>query len=77
MVLREGLTEEDASLEGVVDLVDELLEDSAGVVLCTHRPVLPTVLDALEVEAGPLALAEMLVVHHRKGRVVAVERHTP
>ena len=46
--------------------------------MCTHRPVLPTVLDALGVpDDVRLEPGEMLVVHHRKGRIVATERHLP
>ena len=45
--------------------------------LCTHRPVLPTVLDALEVPDVELEPGSMLVVHHRKGRVVATELVEP
>ena len=78
------LSEEDASVESVVDLVDGLLGsdldsdlDSGGAVLCTHRPVLPTVLDALQVPDVFLEPGEMLVVHHRKGRVVATEHLEP
>ncbi len=60
-------------------VVDEVLESDRGAVLCTHRPVLPMVFDALGLRAGQrgeeLAPAEMLVVHVRKGKVVAVERH--
>lgn len=67
------LTEEDASVEGVVDVVDALLESGESTVLCTHRPVLPTVLDALRVPATKLEPGSMLVAHHRKGRVVASE----
>lgn len=78
LVTHDGLTEEDATVESVVDLVDDLLEEREGAVICTHRPVLPTVLDALGV-AGDVRLepGEMLVVHHRKGRIVATERHAP
>lgn len=74
------LSEEDATVEGVVDLVDGLLHsdlDSGGAVLCTHRPVLPTVLDALQVPDVFLEPGAMLVVHHRKGRVVATEHLEP
>lgn len=74
------LSEEDATVEGVVDLVDGLLHndlDGGGAVLCTHRPVLPTVLDALEVPDVSLEPGAMLVVHHRKGRVVATEHLQP
>jgi len=71
------LTEEHASAEGVVELVDSLLHGSESVVLCTHRPVLPTVLDALGVPDVELEPGAMLVVHHRKGRVVATEVRQP
>jgi hypothetical protein len=37
--------------------------------------VLPEILAALGVAEEPLAPSEMVVCHHRKGRVVAVERH--
>jgi 8-oxo-dGTP diphosphatase len=59
----------------VVEIVDDLLETNEGSVLCTHRPVLPSVLDALGVEAVRLAPAGMLVVHHRSGVAVATELH--
>jgi 8-oxo-dGTP diphosphatase len=78
LVTHAGLTEEDASVEEVVDLVDDLLKASEGAVICSHRPVLPTVLDAVGVEDDVrLEVGEMLVVHHRKGRIVATERHLP
>lgn len=67
------LSEEGATADGVVDVVDRLLEGKEGAVLCTHRPVLPTVLDALGVPDVSLDPGSMLVVHHRKGRVVATE----
>ena len=46
-------------------------------VICTHRPVLPTVVDALGVPDPSLEPGCMLVVHHRKGKVVATEVHRP
>ena len=66
-----------ATVDGVVDLVDALVDGGENVVLCTHRPVVPTVLDALGVPDVRLEPGEMLVVHHRKGRVVASEVLTP
>lgn len=75
--LYDELSEEDASVDGVVDLVDGLLDGDESVVVCTHRPVLPTVLDALGVPDVKLDPAAMLVVHHRKGRVVATELVQP
>ena len=67
------LSEEDATAQGVVDVVDALLESGDSTVLCTHRPVLPTVLDALRLPETKLEPGWMLVAHHRKGRVVATE----
>ena len=75
--LHDELSEEDATTDGVVDLVDALLECGESVVLCTHRPVLPTVMDALGVPEVKLEPGGMLVVHHRKGRVVASEQLQP
>ncbi|HEX5918025.1 MAG TPA: NUDIX hydrolase [Nocardioides sp.] len=77
--LHDELSEEGASVDGVVDLVDNLLDGDLGgsAVLCTHRPVLPTVLDALQVPDVVLEPGAMLVVHHRKGRVVATQHVEP
>ena len=44
----------------------ELLERAEPTVLCTHRPVLPYVYDALGVADPELEPGAMLVVHHRK-----------
>jgi len=72
----DGLAEEDASAEGVLQIVDDLLQHDEGVVLCSHRPVLPAVFDSLGVPDQKLDPGAMLVVHHRKGKVVATERHS-
>ncbi len=71
----QDLSEEGASATRVRALVDGVLEDPRPVVICTHRPVLPAVFDALGIEDPQLALGEMLVAHLRKGAVVATERH--
>jgi 8-oxo-dGTP diphosphatase len=71
--LYDELSEEDATAEGVLDVVDALLDAGESTVLCTHRPVLPTVFDALGVPEVRLEPGSMLVVHHRKGKVVASE----
>jgi 8-oxo-dGTP pyrophosphatase MutT (NUDIX family)/phosphohistidine phosphatase SixA len=75
-------SEEDATPKAVrrkvVDLMAELAEapkSAGGLVLCTHRPVLPWVFDALGLEDAGLEKGEMLVVHLRRGEVVATERH--
>jgi 8-oxo-dGTP diphosphatase len=69
------LSEEDATPEGVEKLVHEILERTEPTVLCTHRPVLPHVYAALGVADPKLEPGAMLVVHHRRGQVIAVEQH--
>lgn len=71
----DDLGEEDATPETVAKVVDDLLQSDEPAVLCTHRPVLPWVLERLDLERRPVAKGGMLVVHHRLGRVVAVEEH--
>jgi 8-oxo-dGTP diphosphatase len=56
-------------------LVQRVLADAEPTVICTHRPVLPLVYDALGLRDPHLEPGEMLVVHHRRGEVVAVEQH--
>ncbi len=73
--LEDGLTEEGATAESVLRVVDGLLHGDEGAVLCSHRPVLPSVFDVLGLEEPELDPAGMLVVHLRKGKVVATERH--
>lgn len=68
------LSEEGLSVPVVASLVANLLELDAGAVVCTHRPVLPAVFEALGMDEEKLEPAEMLVVHHRKGAVVAADR---
>lgn len=70
-----GVNEEDSSPESVRRTVERLLAVRENAVLCSHRPVLPRIFAALGVEEEPLAPGEFVVCHHRKGRVVATERH--
>jgi 8-oxo-dGTP pyrophosphatase MutT (NUDIX family)/phosphohistidine phosphatase SixA len=67
------LSEEGVSVPVVDELVSALLAADASAVLCTHRPVLPTVWEVLGLGDVKLETAEMLVLHHRKGAVVAVD----
>jgi len=70
-----SLSEEDATSENVAEIVDQLVAARKRTVLCTHRPVLPAVFEALGVEDPELETAELIVVHLRRGRVVDLERH--
>ncbi len=71
----DDLSEEDASPGSVEQLVHELLERTEPAVLCTHRKVLPHVYAALGVRDPKLDPGAMIVVHHRRGQVLAVEHH--
>jgi 8-oxo-dGTP pyrophosphatase MutT (NUDIX family)/phosphohistidine phosphatase SixA len=73
--LEDGLSEEDATDRTVVHILDDLIAADESVVLCTHRPVLPAVFDALGVRDPGLEAGGMLVAHLRKGQVVATELH--
>lgn len=71
------LSEEDATEVGVTTLVLQLLETKEPTVVCTHRPVIPLVLAALGVRDPGLDPAGMVVAHHRRGQILAVEHHLP
>lgn len=78
------LTEEDGTREpkGVARLVTRLRNaaaaDGVPTTICVHRPVLPHVLDALEMAPTTLTTGEFLVAHlTRDGGVHALERHRP
>lgn len=75
IVTEDELSEEDATLDAVTDLVQKIVDEGKRTVLCTHRPVLPAVFDVLGVEDPRLEPGEMVVVHLRRGEVVDLERH--
>lgn len=75
IVPEDGLSEETPDPDRIKHLLDELLASRTSAVVCSHRPVLPTIFDLLDIPEEPLATAEFVVCHHRKGRIVAVERH--
>jgi 8-oxo-dGTP pyrophosphatase MutT (NUDIX family) len=77
IVLDTHLTEERATPRGVAIQIRALLAGKRSTVVCTHRPVLPLVFDALGVPPVPLDRAQMMVVHRRSGRVLGTELHHP
>ena len=70
-----ALSEEHVDPDAARDLVGDLLADTEPTVLCSHRPVLPVLLERLGVDIPPLDPASLLVVHHRKGEILAAELH--
>ncbi|MDO5662066.1 MAG: NUDIX hydrolase [Brachybacterium sp.] len=89
---KQALTEADTKERPsrTAEILERLLRDARPTVLCTHRPVLPTIIEvarqhttrdaALELpRTDPyLAAGEALVLHTTsQGLVVALERHLP
>ncbi|RLV54899.1 NUDIX hydrolase [Aeromicrobium phragmitis] len=70
--LDEDLTE-DARPKAVRDVVRDALEHKA-VLLCSHRPTFPDLFASLDLDDPGLDPGEAAVVHHRKGKVLALER---
>jgi 8-oxo-dGTP pyrophosphatase MutT (NUDIX family)/phosphohistidine phosphatase SixA len=75
MTRADGLSEEDATSRSVRSCVQKVVRSGEDAVLCTHRPVLAAVYECLGVEPLDQATGELVVVHHRAGRVRSVERH--
>jgi len=69
------LSEEDSTDRSVRAVIEDLLQAGEDAVICTHRPVLPTVYDALGLVSKPHPTGQLVVVHHRRGQVHAIERH--
>jgi phosphohistidine phosphatase SixA/8-oxo-dGTP pyrophosphatase MutT (NUDIX family) len=65
---------EDARAAQVDRSVTALLDRKKPVVLCSHRPTLPWIFDAIGTDVQELATGEAIVVHHRKGKVIATEK---
>ena len=64
---------EDTKPRSVERSIATVLERKGPIVVCSHRPTLPLIFAALRIEPRELAESEGVVVHHRRGRVVAVE----
>lgn len=75
LVQLDELSEEGFDEPAAAALMADLMSAPEPSVVCTHRPVLPRLFERLGVVEEPLAPAELVVCHHRKGRLVATERH--
>ena len=78
------LTEEEGAddAKGVAKLISRIraaaLADNQPTAICVHRPVLPHILDALDMAPATLVTGEFLVAHLKAdGEVHALERHRP
>lgn len=70
--LDERLSEE-TKPKRVARSIATILERKRPTVICSHRPTLPWIFASLGLEPHELAQGEGVVLHHRKGRVVAIE----
>jgi 8-oxo-dGTP diphosphatase len=62
----------------ILKLRTQILATGEPTAICVHRPVLPHILDALDVAPATLVTGEFLVAHLTSdGEVHAVERHRP
>lgn len=65
---------EDTTYGQVQRSVAAILDRKPPVVLCSHRPTLPWIFEAIGAGSHDLAPGEGVVIHHRKGAVLAVEK---
>jgi 8-oxo-(d)GTP phosphatase len=67
------LSEELATKSGVRKVMTKLLGSSRRLAVCSHRPVLPWIFDALGIERRTLPTGGIVVIHRRDGEIVAVD----
>ncbi|WP_323791690.1 NUDIX hydrolase [Nocardioides sp.] len=68
-----SLSEEGADAALLDQIAEGVRADGRPTVLCTHRPVLPLLCDALDVDDPGLEVSDLLVLQVRRGRVVSHE----
>lgn len=72
-----GTKDPDAVVRLVQKIREGVLASRTPTAICVHRPVLPSILEALDLAPATLATGEMLVTHLTADGVHAVERHRP
>ena len=71
------LSEEGLREVSAAGRMDGLLRSDEPTLVCSHRPVLPSLFDALGVQDPKLAPGAFVVVHREDGQVRATEHHWP
>lgn len=59
----------------IIRQVGEAMESGLRIALCSHRPVLPVIFDAIGIEPIALEPGGVVVVHRSEGKVISVEQH--
>ena len=75
LVELDELSEEGHDEAQAATVLRDLVATQESSVLCSHRPVLPGLLEGLGLTEEPLSPAEVVVCHHHRGTVVTSERH--
>jgi 8-oxo-dGTP diphosphatase len=65
--------EESAKAKDVRAAITPLLQKRKPVVVCSHRPTLPAIFEAVGLDPVELEPGEAFIVHHHNGAVVATE----
>lgn len=69
-----ALSEEKVDPGRIQELLGQQSRSRRAAVVCSHRPVLPHLFDALGLDRRKLEPAGMVVVHHRRGELHGVEQ---
>lgn len=72
-----GTGDPDAVIRLIGKIREGVLASGLPTAICVHRPVLPSILEALELAPASLATGEMLVTHLTADDVYAIERYRP
>src|SRR5262245_36424381 len=72
-----SLSEEGFDSEAMKFRVRKALEGTKRVAICSHRPVLPQIQQALGIEPVALEPGALLALHRRDGKVQSVEHYPP
>ncbi len=72
-----GTKDPDAVVRLVEKIREGVLASQTPTAICVHRPVLPSILEALELAPASLSTGEMLITHLTPDEVHAIERYRP
>jgi 8-oxo-(d)GTP phosphatase len=75
LTLDRALSEEGADPAGIRRTVRRVLKSKKRIAICSHRPVLPLIFEELGIEPISLEPGAFVVVHRRKGKVLATETY--
>jgi 8-oxo-(d)GTP phosphatase len=75
LTLDRALSEDGADPDRIRKTVQAALKSSKRIAICSHRPVLPLIFEALGLEPISLEPGAFVVVHRRKGKVLATETY--